>query len=95
MQISVTNAITGRRVLHTIGRIEAASAWHAANGGKLRADWRELVLRDLVRKAEDFDADAIIDIDYETDGGLPADESGVLLTRIVAKGIAVKLSCVA
>jgi uncharacterized protein YbjQ (UPF0145 family) len=95
MHISATNAIAGRRVLHKIGKIEAASSWHAANGGTLQDNWRELVLRDLVRKAEDFDADAIIGVDYESDGVIPVDESGVKLTRIVAKGIAVKLSCAA
>lgn len=95
MHISATNAIAGRRVLHTIGKIEAASSWHAANGGQLRADWRELVLRDLVRRAEDFDADAIIEVDYEADGIIPVDESGVKLTRILATGYAVKLSCAA
>ncbi len=95
MDISATNAIAGRRVLHKIGKIEAASSWHAANGGQLQANWRELALRDLVRKAEDFDADAIIEVDYATDGVVPVDESGVKLTRILATGTAVKLSCAA
>ncbi len=95
MHISATNAITGRRVLHTIGKIEAASSWHAANAGQLQGNWRERVLRDLVRMAEDFDADAIIEVDYESDGLVPVDESGVELTRILATGYAVKLCCTA
>jgi uncharacterized protein YbjQ (UPF0145 family) len=94
MQISATNAIAGRRVLHTIGKIEAASPWHAAEGGQSQADWREIILRDLVRKAEDFDADAIIEIVYETDGVILFD-GGVRLIRILAIGTAVKLSCAA
>jgi uncharacterized protein YbjQ (UPF0145 family) len=93
MHISATNAIAGRRVLQLIGRIEAGSAWHAANGGKLPDDLRELVLRDLVRKAEDFDADAIIEVDYAIQGLVSAPESGVKLARILATGYAVKLSC--
>jgi hypothetical protein len=32
MRISSTNAIEGRRVLYTIGRIEAASTWQPAHG---------------------------------------------------------------
>ena len=32
MRISSTNVIEGGRVLYAIGKIEAASAWHAANG---------------------------------------------------------------
>lgn len=95
MRISSTDAIEGKRVLHTIGKIKAASAWHAAIGGLLQDNWREIILRDLVRNAEEFDADAIIGVDYETDGLVPMDESGVKLTRILATGIAVKLSCAA
>lgn len=95
MYISETNAIAGRRVLHRIGKIEAASSWHAANVDRLEADLRESVLRDLVRKAEDFDADAIIEVDYANDGVIPMDESGVKLTRVLATGYAVKLSCAA
>jgi hypothetical protein len=55
MRISSTNAIEGGRVLYTIGRIEAASAWHPAHGYPLQENWRELVLRELMRKAEDID----------------------------------------
>ena len=31
MRISSTDVIEGGRVLYTIGKIKAASAWHAAN----------------------------------------------------------------
>ena len=44
MRISSTNAIEGGRVLYTIGRIEAASAWHPAHGYPLQENWRELVV---------------------------------------------------
>jgi hypothetical protein len=44
MRISSTDVIEGVRVLHAIGKIKAASAWHAANGAPPRDDWRELVL---------------------------------------------------
>jgi uncharacterized protein YbjQ (UPF0145 family) len=49
----------------------------------------------LIRRAEDVDADAIIDVNYETDGVVPADESGVSLRRVLAIGTAVKLSVAA
>src|ERR1700732_1450762 len=55
MRISSTNAIEGGRVLYTIGRIEAASAWHPAHGSPLQENWRELVLRELMRQAEDIE----------------------------------------
>ena len=95
MRISSTDVIEGGRVLYAIGKIKAASAWHAANGAPLQDNWRELVLNELIRRAEDIDADAIIGLDYETDGIVPVEATGVQLKRILATGIAVKLSCAA
>ena len=95
MRISSTDVIEGGRVLYAIGKIKAATAWHAANGAPLQDNWRELVLSELIRRAEDIDADAIIGFDYETDGIVPVEETGVQLKRILATGIAVKLSCAA
>jgi hypothetical protein len=89
MHISSTGAIEGGRVLYAIGRIEAASSWHPAHGSPLQENWRELVLRKLIRNAEDIDADAIIQVDYQNDGVIRIDETGVKLKRVVATGIAV------
>jgi hypothetical protein len=95
MRISSTDVIEGGRVLYAIGKIKAASAWHVANGAPFQDNWRELVLSELIRRAEDIDADAIIGLDYETDGIGPVEETGVQLKRILATGVAVKLSCAA
>jgi hypothetical protein len=95
MRISSTEVIEGGRVLYTIGKIKAASAWHAANGAPPQVNWRELVLSELIRRAEDIDADAIIGLDYETDSIVPIEGTGVQLKRILATGVAVKLSCAA
>jgi hypothetical protein len=62
MRISSTGAIEGGRVLYTIGTIEAASTWHPARGSPLQENWRELILRELIRNAEDIDADAAVTI---------------------------------
>jgi hypothetical protein len=94
MRISSTGAIDVGRVLYIIGR-EATSAWYPENGAPLQDNWRELILRELIRKAEDIDADAIIRVDYQTGPAICIDEIGVKLKRIVATGIAVKLSCAA
>jgi uncharacterized protein YbjQ (UPF0145 family) len=88
MRTSVTKEIEGGRVLSAIGKIEAASTWHAAQ--TQGHDWRADALRALVRRAEDFDADAIVGLEYEVDGVVPT-EFGVALERVRAKGIAVKL----
>jgi len=95
MRISSTDVIEGGRVLYAIGKIKAATAWHAANGAPLQDNWRELVLSELIRRAEDIDADAIIGVDYQSGGILRIDETGVKLKRVVATGIAVKVSCAA
>jgi hypothetical protein len=95
MRISSTDVIEGGRVLYTIGKIKAASAWHAASGPPHQANWRELVVSELIHEAEDIDADAIIDLDYETDSIVPIEGTGVQLKRILATGVAVKLSCAA
>ena len=54
-----TRHIEGGRVLYTIGKIKLSS-WHPEGSAPLQDNWRELILRDLIRKAEDIDADAII-----------------------------------
>ncbi|VTZ25442.1 conserved hypothetical protein [Methylocella tundrae] len=95
MLISTTDSIDGGRVLYPIGKIKAASAWHVVQVDGLQSNWRELALRELIRQAEDVDADAIIDVNYETDGVVPVEETGVSLRRILATGTAVKLALAA
>jgi len=95
VRISSTKVIEGNRVLYAIGEIQAASPWHPENATPLHHDWQERILRDLIRKAEDIDADAIIGLGYRTDAPVRNDETGVNLKRVVATGTAVKLSCAA
>jgi Putative heavy-metal-binding len=68
---------------------------HPADGSPMQENWRELVLRELIHRAEDIDADAIIRVDYQNHGAIRIDETRVKLKRVVATGIAVKLSCAA
>ena len=95
MRISFTGTLEGGRVLYNIGKIEAASAWHPENSEPLQDNWRDLILRELIRTAEDIDADAIIGLDYQNGGAVRIDETGVKLKRVIATGIAVKVSCAA
>jgi hypothetical protein len=90
MRISSTDAIKGGRVLNR-GCLHLAPA----DGSPLQENWRELVLRELIHRAEDIDADAIIRVDYQNDGAIRIDETCVKLKRVVATGIAVKFSCAA
>jgi hypothetical protein len=95
VRISFTGTLEGGRVLYNIGKIEAASAWHPENSEPLQHNWRQLILRELIRTAEDIDADAIIGVDYQNGDAVRIDEFGVKLKRVVATGIAVKVSCAA
>ncbi len=95
MRISSTDSIDGDRVLYPIGKIKAASAWHAAPAESHQGNWREMALRELIQRAEDVDADAIIDVNYEVDRVVPAEQTGVSLRRVLATGIAVKLAVAA
>jgi uncharacterized protein YbjQ (UPF0145 family) len=52
-------------------------------------------LFDLVCKAEDIDADAIVGAGYRNDAAIRIGETDVKLKRVVATGIAVKVSCAA
>src|ERR1700677_4399278 len=91
MQTSSTSEIDGGQISAPIGRIEAASTWHAANCNDRSASWHEHALRNLIRRAEDVDADAIIRLEFEVEDDVSMPESGVPLARIRAKGIAVKV----
>ena len=95
MRISVTDSIDGGRIARPIGKIMAASAWHAAPFDAQHDDWRELALKQLIQRADDVDADAIIDVKYETDRISPVEQTGVPLRRVLATGIAVKLAVAA
>ena len=61
MQVSRTNELQGGRAYYSIGRIKASSGWRAANahgseGARLEALWA------LVSEAQEFYADAVIDL---------------------------------
>ena len=92
MLVSERAAIDGVRVLYPLGKIKAASAWHAAGYSPVSNNWRERVLQDLIRRAEDIDADAIIEVGYEVEPVEGRDERGIELERVCATGIAVKLA---
>jgi hypothetical protein len=92
MRTSITDEIDGDPISALIGRIEAASTWHAADDNGWAESRREHALLNLIRRAEDIDADAIVGLEFEVDGDISMAETGVALTRIRVKGIAIKLS---
>ena len=91
MQVSRTNTLEGGRGHTSIGRIRASSGWRAVNGSAAEAD-RQAAVQALIREAQEYDADAIIGLDFEIDGVRSADIAGAQLQRVAAVGIAVKFA---
>ena len=88
MIVSSENALEGGRVVKEIGRISAASSW----AGKSVESARENALARLIAAAKDFEADAIIGVNYEVDGVVTHDLGAVALERVQVSGIAVRLA---
>jgi len=91
MQVSHTNELEGGRNHYSIGRITAASGWRAANAPGAEND-RLAAMQALIREAEEYDADAIIGLDFEVDAIKRPDIDGAPLRRVAASGIAVKFA---
>ena len=91
MQISRTNELKGGRAYYSIGRIKASSGWRAANahgseGARLEALWA------LVSEAQEFYADAVIDLSFEVEAIRRPNFEGAPLRRIAATGVAVRFA---
>jgi len=78
------------QTLTSLGKISAASDWRGA--GDVDANLSRLkALHQLMRAAEDCDADALVDVDYSEEILPRAEHSGAALKRICATATAVKL----
>jgi hypothetical protein len=91
MIVSSSDRIEGARSLTMLGRIRAATGWHATGRRVREGEWKEAALQQLIRRAEDIDADAIIGLDYEIDGVTDPEDTGLKLQRIAATGLAVRI----
>ena len=96
MLISFTDQVEGGRVLYSIGRVQAASSWHGAGQEDgATEDFHKAALQALIETAREFDADAIIGVDYGYDEVKHGEMLAVELRRVCATGIAVKLASAA
>ena len=91
MQVSHTNELEGGRHHYSIGRIRASSGWRAGDARGGEAERLEAV-QALIREADEYEADAIIGLDFEVHGIKRADFDGTYLQRVAATGIAVKFA---
>ncbi len=89
MQVSSELRIANGRIISEIGRITATSGWRGGPGDEAQ---REAALKRLIEAAKEYDADAIIGLDYSVDGARAVDIGEVPVQRVQVSGIAVKLA---
>ena len=91
MYVSFSSGLDDGRPLTAIGRIKAAAQWRAAGDPGAEAD-RRAAVEALTREAEEYGADAVIDVRFEFDGCKGCDVEGVDLQRVTATGLAVRFA---
>jgi hypothetical protein len=91
MQVSSAAALDDGRRTIAIGRIRATGPWRAAGGSGAEPD-RRAVIEALTREAEDYGADAVVDMRFEVEGCKGGDIGGVRLERVTATGLAVRFA---
>jgi uncharacterized protein YbjQ (UPF0145 family) len=94
MQVSFSSALEDGRAHYAIGRVRAVGRWRAEREPGAEAD-RQAALGALVREAEDYGADALIEVNFDVEEVPSADIDGVPLTRLVASGAAVRFAVAA
>jgi uncharacterized protein YbjQ (UPF0145 family) len=93
MIVSHTADVEGSEIVATIGRIQAASGWHASGTAPQQGgDWRLVALQRLIHEAKDCEADAVVEVDYEVDGVRVSDLTDIAIERVRARGVAVRLA---
>ncbi len=65
--------------------------WRAAGDPGAEAD-RQAAIEALTREAEEYGADAVVEVRFEVDGCKGCDVEGVELQRVTATGLAVRFA---
>ena len=91
MQLSFTASLDTDRTAFPLGRVSAPAPWRPE---PTEMD-REIALRALVREAEEYGADGVVEVTFETQECPGVECEGVKLRRVVASGRAVKLALAA
>ena len=90
MYVSFSSDVEDGRPVKAIGRVKAATRWRAAGDPGAEAD-RQAAIEALMREAEEYGADAVLDVRFEIDGCAGSDIDGVRLQRVTATGLAVRI----
>jgi len=93
MQVSFSRALENGRAHTTIGKVNARTEWRAADKSVAELD-REIALRALIREAEEYGADALVEVSFSVEEVGP-DIGGVPLRRTTVTGTAVRLALAA
>jgi hypothetical protein len=91
MQFSFTASLDTNRAAFPLGRVCAHGPWKP-EASELD---REIAMRALVREAEEYGADGVVEVSFEIEVCPGVECEGVRLRRVVAAGRAVKLSLAA
>jgi uncharacterized protein YbjQ (UPF0145 family) len=94
MHVSFTASLDAGREQRTIGRVSARSPWRAGDRELREAD-RETATRALVREAEEYGADGVVEVAYAVEECRSGECAGLMLRRIIATGRAVRLALAA
>jgi hypothetical protein len=94
MQVSFTASLETKRAQYTIGRVSAHTPWRPGDG-ELGPAEREIATRALVREAEEYGADGVVEVAFAVEECHGLECEGVKLHRLVATGRAVRLALAA
>lgn len=94
MQVSFTNALDTPRARHAIGQVTATTNWRNADKPVSDLD-REIAVRALVREAEEYDAQALVDVNIAIEECCDAEREGMKMRRLTATGTAVRFAVAA
>ena len=91
MLVSFSGGLDDGRPVTAIGRIRATTRWRAVGAPDAEGD-RNAAVEALTREAEEYGADAVVDVRFEVDGCKFCDIDGVELQRVTATGLAVRFA---
>lgn len=89
MKVLNANEVDRGRGHQAIGSICAVASWRGAISPITDADRLALVPK-LIREAEQYDADAIVELQFDVESVRSADVDAAPLQRVIATGVAIR-----
>jgi uncharacterized protein YbjQ (UPF0145 family) len=89
--VTATQEIEHGRRHQSIGRIRAVANWRNALS-PVTEETRQALVQALIREAESYDADAIVELRFDFDSVRSADVDATPLRRATATGVAVRFA---